>query len=179
TAKSDYLSRTWLDNFIKSYVERDLNQLFHQNFSTPLVRNFWQVKSPKIYIRDSGLLHRLAGIMNMDELKGNILIGASWEGYAIEQIAQIKQEALSMFFYRTHNGAELDLVLVKKNKVYATVEIKTSSAAMPPRGFYESNEYLKPAKSFVITPSGDPFPDKNGTLHCSLKHFLLSELPKI
>ncbi|MFT4094590.1 MAG: AAA family ATPase, partial [Niabella sp.] len=41
TAKSDYLSRTWLDNFIKSYVERDLNQLFHQNFSTPLVRNFW------------------------------------------------------------------------------------------------------------------------------------------
>lgn len=232
TAKTDALSRNWLDNFIKSYVERDLNQLFHITFSTPLVRNFWQmlaynngavlnaenyaralavtnptvhkyldylegaylirrlhpwfanvnkrlVKSPKIYIRDSGLLHRLAGITDMDELKGNVLIGASWEGYVIEQIAQAKPETLSMFFYRTHNGAEVDLVLIKKNKPCAVIEIKTSAAATPSRGFYECQGDLKPAKSFIISPAGETYPDNKGSIHCSLKHFILTELSKI
>lgn len=231
TAKSDGLSKNWLDNFIKSYVERDLSQLYHINFSTQLVRNFWQmlaynnggilnaenyaralavtnptinkyidylegaylirrlhpwhanankrlVKSPKIYIRDSGLLHRLAGITNMEELRGNMLIGASWEGYVIEQISQAKPETLGIYFYRTHNGAEIDLVLVKKNKVCASIEIKVNRVA-PSRGFYESNADLKPIKSYVLFPYGETYPDKNNTLYCSLSHFLLEELPKL
>lgn len=231
-AKTETMGRKWLENFIKSYVERDLTQLFHTTFSTSLVRRFWQmlaynngeilnaedyaralavtnptvhryldylegaylvrrlhpwftnvnkrlVKSPKIYIRDSGLLHCLAGIKDMDELKGNVLIGASWEGYAIEQIAQAKPETLSIFFYRTHNGAEVDLVLVKKNKPFAIIEIKTSAAAVPSRGFYESQADLKPAKSFIVFPAGEAYPDSKGSMHCSLKHFLLTELPDL
>ncbi|WP_346236466.1 ATP-binding protein [Niabella insulamsoli] len=232
TAKTDKLSRSWLDNFIKSYIERDLNQLFHINLTASLIRNFWHmlsynnsailnaedyaralsvtnptvhryldylegaylirrlhpwfvnvnkrlVKSPKIYIRDCGLLHRLAGIETMDELRGNTLIGASWEGYVIEQISQALPANFSMFFYRTHNGAEVDLVLVKKNKVQAAIEIKVSAQAQVTRGFYESTDVLKPAKKFVLSPYGDAYPGKDKTIHCSLKHFLAEELPKI
>ncbi|SDD57499.1 ATP-binding protein [Niabella drilacis] len=232
TAKTEVQSRNWLDHFIKSYIERDLNQFFHVNLSTTLVRNFWQmlaynnsgvlnaenfaralgvtnptvnryldylegaylvrklqpwfanvnkrlVKSPKVYIRDSGLLHRLAQIHTMDELRGNVLIGASWEGYAIEQIIQVLPPALSPFFYRTHNGAELDLLLVKKNKPYVAIEIKVSASAQPSRGFYESIDTLNPAKRFVIAPYGEAYPGRQASIHCGLKHFLEQELPKI
>jgi len=232
TAKTETQSRSWLDHFIKSYIERDLNQFFHVTLSTSLVRNFWQmlaynnggvlnaenfaralgvtnptvnryldylegaylvrrlqpwfanvnkrlVKSPKVYIRDSGLLHRLAQINTMDELRGNVLIGASWEGYVIEQIIQMLPPALSPFFYRTHNGAELDLLLVKKNKPHAAIEIKVSPSAQPSRGFYESIDTLKPPRRFVIAPYGEAYPGKNGSIHCGLRHFIMQELQKI
>lgn len=232
TARTDAQCHNWLDHFIKSYIERDLNQFFHVSLSASLVRNFWHmlaynngailnaenfsralgvtnptvaryldylegaylvrklhpwfanvnkrlVKSPKIYIRDSGLLHSLAQVNTMDELRGNILIGASWEGYVIEQIIQVLPPALSPFFYRTHNGAEMDLVLVKKNRPYAAIEIKVSASAQPSRGFYESIDTLKPEKSFIIAPYGDAYPGRQGSIHCGLKHFIEQELPKI
>ncbi|MCX6162286.1 MAG: DUF4143 domain-containing protein, partial [Ignavibacteriae bacterium] len=67
------------------------------------------VKSPKIYIRDSGMLHRLSGIKDFKCLQGNVMIGSSWEGYAIEQIDQLKNEDISLYYYRTHKGTEADI----------------------------------------------------------------------
>ena len=71
------------------------------------------VKSPKIYIRDSGILHHLTGITDFEQLQGNVIIGHSWEGYVIEQIKQRIDDEVDLYFYRTHNGTECDLVLVR------------------------------------------------------------------
>jgi len=71
------------------------------------------VKSPKIYIRDTGIVHRLLNIPDYDSLLGHPGVGGSWEGYVIEQVYQRKHEDLEMFYYRTQAGAECDLVLVK------------------------------------------------------------------
>ncbi len=231
TPRNDASSREWLDNFIKSYIERDLNLLFGVSLSNSLIRNFWSmlsfnnsniwnaehytralgvtaptinryldylegaylirrlptwsvninrrlVKSPKVYIRDSGLLHRLANIHSMNELRGNTLIGSSWEGYVIEQIAQILPAGLSMFYYRTHDGAEVDLVLVKQNKVAVAIEIKTSKSAVPSKGFYESIKILNPKKSYILNPNGEAYLMRKDVLNCSLIYFLQNELPK-
>jgi uncharacterized protein len=232
TAANYVKAKQWLDNFIKSYIERDLNQLFHIELSTSLIKNFWRmlannnsgiwnsesyaralsvtgpttnryldylegaylvrrlypwynnankrlVKSPKVYIRDSGLLHRLADVESVDTLSGNVLIGASWEGYVIEQIIQVLPNKYLPFFYRTQDGAEVDLLLVKGNKVHIAIEIKLHANASPKRGFYESIKVLQPKHSFVLSMDSDYYPTKENVYFCNLKYFLTDLLPKI
>ena len=81
-------------------------------------------KSPKIYIRDSGLLHSLLGLTNLDDLLNNVHVGASWEGFVIEQIINHSSDDLRFYFYRTHQGAECDLLIEKNGRVKAIFEIK-------------------------------------------------------
>jgi uncharacterized protein len=136
------------------------------------------VKSPKIYIKDSGILHALLSISTFDELTLNPAIGQSWEGYVIEQIMYHKNRDVDLYFYRTHSGTEIDLVLVKGNKPIASIEIKYSNAPKPTKGFYIGIEDLQTTQNFIITPNSDSYPSKNA-LVCNLMEFLRDYLPRI
>ncbi len=109
-------------------------------------------KSPKVYVRDSGLLHQLNRIRSADELPLNLMVGASWEGYVIEQIYQLKPKHLDLYYYRTHQGAECDLILVDGIKPVAAVEIKYSNSPSLSKGFYNVLEDLKIDRAYVIVP---------------------------
>lgn len=134
------------------------------------------VKMPKIYIRDSGIMHALNKIGSMDELYGSIHAGASWEGFVIEQL-RLTRGACDLHFYRTHNGAEADIVLVKGGKPLACIEIKLSTSPQVSRGFYEVIDDLKTKKNYVIMPSGDSFPMKNEIWCHSLVDFIGHVMP--
>jgi len=114
------------------------------------------VKSPKIYIRDSGILHYLAGIINFQDLHGNVLIGNSWEGHVVEQVKQTVPGEFDLYYYRTHNGSESDLVVVHGNEPVACIEIEYTAAPELSKGFQISIEDLGTDKNFIITPSPRP-----------------------
>jgi predicted AAA+ superfamily ATPase len=136
------------------------------------------VKAHKIYFRDSGLLHSMHGISSLDELTGHIICGSSWEGFVIQQIIQFLPNYVSAYFYRTHHGAESDLVLVKGNKPIVSIEIKLNNAPTISKGFYQSIDDLKTNYNFVITPESDTYKNKNITI-CSLFNFIQKFLPKV
>ena len=137
------------------------------------------VKAPKIYMRDSGILHTLIRIQDMDDLFGNLHIGLSWEGFVIEQIRQLKSPTIDLYFYRTHQGTEADLVLVKGNKPIACIEIKLSTSPQVSKGFLQSIIDLKTTRNFIITPSGDDYLTKDKINICNLSAFLKKQLMKI
>ncbi|OGO96418.1 MAG: ATPase [Coxiella sp. RIFCSPHIGHO2_12_FULL_44_14] len=117
------------------------------------------VKSPKTYIRDSGFLHALLGIKNMTELLGHPVIGASWEGFVMENLLAVAPEHTRASFYRTAAGAEVDLVLeLGGQRGIWAIEIKRGLTAKPERGFYHAIEDLKPTKAFVVYSGNDRFP---------------------
>lgn len=200
-AENDEFSMIWRDNFIKTYVERDLPQLGFQipalqlrrflimcahnqsqilnlsklgssmGLTHPTIRKYIDifeqtfivrslppfeinvkkrlVKSPKIYLRDSGLLHQLLGIKNMDALFSHPVFGSSWEGFVIEQILSVVD--VPAYFYRTATGDEMDLVLDIHGKIIA-IECNASAAPQVTKGFYNAIEVLKPVKTFVVAP---------------------------
>ena len=116
------------------------------------------VKSPKIYLRDSGMLHYLSGITSYDALLGNILLGNSWEGFVLGQIAAVLQSDDEMYYYRTQDGAEIDLLIRRNNRWLAAAEIKFSSASSLNKGTYIAMEDLGVEKLSVITPESDTYP---------------------
>lgn len=116
------------------------------------------VKSPKTYIRDSGLLHALLNIETVDELLGHPVAGPSWEGFVIENLLSVS-DRVQPCFYRTAAGAEIDLVLeFGGRKGTWAVEIKRSLNAKPKRGFYNALEDIKPKRAFVVHGGTDQFP---------------------
>ena len=118
-------------------------------FSTNIGKRL--VKSPKIYVRDSGVVHALLGIANYNELSGHPIIGNSFEGFVIENILSILPERTRISFYRTSAGSEIDLLLeMPNNKGLWAVEVKLSSSAKPTKGFYLAVNDLKPDKAFVV-----------------------------
>jgi predicted AAA+ superfamily ATPase len=137
------------------------------------------VKSPKIYIRDTGILHRLLNISSFEHLQGHPGIGASWEGYVIEQIYQVLPDELDMFFYRTQAGAECDLVLVRGIRPLACIEIKLSNSPSVSRGFVSCVEDLQPLYKYIITPGSDSFVTSHGVSVVNLVNFISHELSKI
>ena len=137
------------------------------------------VKAPKVFIRDSGMLHSLAGIRSVDGLYDKLLIGQSFEGYAIEQIRQVAPSTLSLYYYRTHQGSECDLVLVRGFEPVAAVEIKYSAAPSLSRGNTVALEDLNTKQNFIITPESDDYPLKEKIRVCSLPTFLSKYLPKL
>jgi hypothetical protein len=137
------------------------------------------IKSPKLYLRDSGVLHRLCHFEDIEDLKSNVIVGNSWEGYVIEQINSSKPEHLRMYYYRTHDGAETDVVLEKGNKVVACIEIKYSNAPMLSKGFYISLQDLKCKTGFVITPASENYLNGQGIRICSVVDFLKKYLPEL
>jgi predicted AAA+ superfamily ATPase len=108
------------------------------------------VKSPKLYLRDSGLLHALLGIESGDELFGHPGFGASWEGYVVEQ-AITAAAGFSASFYRTSDGTELDLVLERGRRRIA-IEAKASSAPTVGRGFWNALDDLEIDEAWVVAP---------------------------
>lgn len=137
------------------------------------------VKQPKIYIRDSGILHSMIGIHGYDHLLGHVSIGASWEGYVIEQIRRVAGGNWKFYFYRTHKGAESDLVLITPDGKKICIEIKRSASGTVSRGFYETLSDLQPDHRFVIIPDGDAYPKEQNIWVCSLDEFLKAQLPAI
>ena len=127
-------------------------QPYHANVGKRLV------KSPKVYIRDSGLLHALLNIPARDALLGHPVVGASWEGFVIENLINAAPAFTVPGFYRTSGGAEIDLLLELPGGERWAVEVKRSRAAKPARGFYEACEDLKPAKRFVVHAGQERFP---------------------
>lgn len=223
-APDNSLWRQWLDNFIKTYIERDL-PMMGLNVNPIILRNLWImiahchgnvinyanisrslelssttikkylnflenaflirqlqpyhvnvkkriVKSPKLFIRDSGILHNLLNINNITELEGNPMKGNSWEGFAVEQIMQMINESYQAYFYRTHQGAECDLVLTKSAKVVYAIEIKYSSSPKLTQGNLISFTDIDAKFNFVITPDTEDYLINKNVRVCSLQVFL-------
>jgi predicted AAA+ superfamily ATPase len=114
------------------------------------------VKSPKIYLKDSGVLHSLLSISSLDQLFGHPSSGASWEGFVIEQIVTCLPEEWKWYYYRTHAGAEMDLVLLPPQGKPIGVEIKMSKSPVLSRGFHEALRDLDCKAGFCIY-SGDEY----------------------
>lgn len=222
----------WLQDFIRSYIERDLAYLFGAELVPVLLRNFWSmlahthgniwnseifarslgvtaptvlryfgfleggymvrklppwfvnakkrlVKSPKVYIRDTGILHSLLNISTQDELLGHPGVGASWEGYVIEQISQRIGSGIELFFYRTLAGAECDLILVRGIEPIACIEIKLSNSPSITKGFISSTEDLNPKYKYIITPESDRYTTSYGVIVTNLNDFIENDLTKI
>lgn len=120
------------------------------------------VKSPKIYFCDTGLLHYLLNIRDWQGLLGHPALGASWEAYVINQVAFHLPDGWEMFFYRTHDGSEVDLVLASGGVARVAVEIKFNQMPTVSRGFITVQQDLKTERAFVICPIQTAFPLKNG-----------------
>ena len=109
------------------------------------------VKSPKIYVRDSGLLHALLGLASVRDLQGHPVAGASWEGFVVEQVAAHLPAGAQLGCYRTAAGAEIALV-IEHRSLKIGVEIKFSSAPKPSRGFWQALEDLQITCAYVVAP---------------------------
>lgn len=223
------LSQKWMENFVSTYLNRDLlqlglsaspttirnlwsmmaylnGQLFNAtnlanslDVTTPTVKRYidfleeafllkslhpfsWNmkkrlVKSPKIYLTDTGILHYLTGITDFNSLAGNPIIGSSWESFVVNQLMALKKNQIELYFYRTHQGTEVDLVFTKGLKVVATAEIKYSNSPQLSKGNYLAFEDLKAPVNFVITPSSDDYLFRQDIRICSLKTFISTYLP--
>ncbi len=119
------------------------------------------VKSPKVYLRDSGVLHALLGIATVQDLQGHPVAGASWEGFVVEQVAAALPADAQLSFYRTAAGAELDLV-VERGARRIGIEIKFSSSPKPAKGFWQSLTDLQIDRAFVIAPVARRYPLDKG-----------------
>lgn len=116
------------------------------------------VKSPKTYIRDSGLLHALLGISNFNELSGNPVVGESWEGFVIENLINAAPPRTLSSYYRTSAGAEIDLILEFPSNETWAIEIKRSLSTKVSRGFHTAREDIQPDKTFVVYGGNERYP---------------------
>ena len=209
-AANDRISLDWREDFIRTYLERDVPQ-FGSRIPAETLRRFWTmlahhqagmhnaatlaqglgvdgktvaryldllvdlllvrrlspwhrnvgkrlVKSPKVFVRDSGLVHALLGLGNKEQLLGHPVVGPSWESFVLETLLVLAPRGTEANFYRTAAGAEIDLVLTLPGGKLWAVEIKRSSAPKLERGFHLACADLKPAKRFVVYPGADRFP---------------------
>jgi uncharacterized protein len=230
-ASSEKQSRTWLDNFIKTYIERDLPML-GLSASHLMIRRLWEmlawqngnllnataignslglsnhsirryidflegafmvrslepfaanikkriVKSPKIFISDTGLLHRLLRINSYDELLGMPVLGASFEAYVLQQILAEKSTDLEVFFYRTHAGTEIDFVLAKAMKPVACIEVKYSSAPKISKSLMIGIEDLKTSNNYIVVPDSELFNKTHHITVCGINGFIKHILPAL
>ena len=135
-------------------------------------------KTPKIYFRDSGFYHAVARFRDREELYSSPALGASWEGYVIEQIHQVAGKSCDYFFYRTQNGAEVDLLLINRRAERICIEIKYANAPSVSKGFYNSIEDLQPHYRYVITPESETYLLSGNIKVISIADFLNEELQK-
>ncbi|RLE24171.1 MAG: ATPase [Acidobacteria bacterium] len=221
-ASSDKSSFVWRENFIRTFLERDIPQLgFHipartlQRLWTMLAHNQGQllnssklgeslgvshttirkyidllsqtfmvrilepyevnikkrlIKSPKVYIRDSGILHALLSIESLEELFGHPVFGSSWEGFALENILSYYKQ-YSPYFYRTSSKTEIDLILTKGTKRIA-VEFKASKSPSLSKGFYQALKDLEIKQAWVIAPVEESYQLRKGINISNIKDFL-------
>lgn len=232
-ARSDDARFEWTDNFVRTFVERDLNMLFGTSFSPQVMFRLWRMlahhhggawnaqsiakaldmspttvnryvdflegafmlrrlapyhantrkrlsKTPKVYVRDSGLLHYLLDINRAADLLSHPSVGHSWEGHVIEQIIALLPRTIQPFYYRTHDGAEMDLLLVKGVAPIASIEVKLTLSPTVTRGMRESIKELDTAQNFIITPQDSPsYPIADDIRVVGLREFVTTLLPKL
>jgi hypothetical protein len=212
-AADDAWSLRWRQDFIRTYLERDVPQL-GPRIPAETLRRFWTmlahqqasllnaaalarslgvdgktvakyidlmvdlllvrrlrpwyqdvgkrlVKSPKLYVRDSGLTHALLGLEDYDTLLSHPAVGGSWEGFVVENVLNTVPPGTAAYFYRTSAGAEVDLVLDLPGQERWVIEIKRSTAPRIDKGFYHAYEDLKPDAAFVVYPGDECYPIKN------------------
>jgi predicted AAA+ superfamily ATPase len=129
---------------------------FHGNLGKRLV------KSPKLYVRDSGIVHALLGVPDYNALAGHPVVGASWEGFVIENILSTTPASTNASFYRTSAGAEIDLLLEFPGGKRWAIEIKRGLSPRPEKGFHFAREDLKPERSFVVYSGKERYPLMEG-----------------
>lgn len=213
-ALSDAASLRWRQDFIRTYLEREIPQ-FAPRISPLILRRLWTmlahqqggllnsaqlarnlgtsaktinhylellealflirrlppyhvnikkrlIKSPKLYLRDSGLVHALLGIGNQEALLSHPIIGGSWEGFVIEQLLIMAQPTAEGYFYRTSGGAEIDLILEWPDGSIWAIEVKYSLQPKPSKGFYSAIEDIKPDRAFIAYPGVEQWPIAKG-----------------
>ena len=134
-----------IDLYEDAFLIRRL-QPFYINITKRLV------KTPKLFIRDSGLLHAMTGIEDMEELEAYAGKGNSWEGFVIQQIISLLKPSISPFFYRTQDGVELDLLLVKGNQPVVGIEIKYSNSPKITKGTTIASKDFNNLPVWIVTP---------------------------
>jgi len=139
-----------------------LEGLFVVRRLTPYQANLGKrlTKAPKVYLRDSGLLHALLGVTSLDALRGHPKVGPSWEGFVIERILGalgLLGERPRPFFWRTHGGAEVDLLLEMRGRLLP-IDVKLSSAPAVGRGLLECMKDLSLDAGFVVHRGDAGFP---------------------
>ncbi len=142
----------YIDILEGTFIVRRL-QPFYTNLKKRLI------KSPKIYIRDTGITHCLLGVESYNDLLGHPCHGGSYEAFIIADLLE-RLPRYQPSFYRSSGGAEVDLVLEKGNQRYA-IEIKTSPAPKVTQGFYEALKVIRPDQAFIVAPVDEPFPLKH------------------
>ena len=142
---------SYLDLFIDLLLVRRLPP-WHRNVGKRLT------KSPKVYVRDTGLLHQLLGLTDRESLLGHPIVGSSWEGFLIENILNSIGPESAACFYRTSAGAEIDLVLERPGGGPIAIEIKRSLAPKVSRGFHIGCEDVRAEHSFVLYPGEEHYP---------------------
>ena len=133
------------------------------------------VKSPKVYVRDSGLVHALLGITSLEQLAGHPVVGESWEGHVVETLVSVLPPRATPFFFRTSAGAEIDLLIEHNDGTLWAIEIKRSLSARVGRGFHIACADLKPARAFVVHAGDDRYP-MSATLEAVSVRELAAEL---
>jgi predicted AAA+ superfamily ATPase len=213
-ARTERLSYAWRQDFIQTFLQRDLPQM-GVSVSADALHRFWRmlahlqgqlfnasqlglslggashstamryldllvdtmmvrrlepflvnvgkrlVKSPKVYIRDSGLVHALLNIASLSDLQGHPVVGASWEGFVVEQVRAHLPAGAEMGFYRTAAGAELDIVVQSGNRRLG-IEVKFSAAPSVTKGFWQAIDDLKLDQTVVVAPVARRYPLKAG-----------------
>lgn len=147
--------RRYLDFLEAAYLIRRLPP-YYANVGKRLV------KSPKVYIRDSGILHGLLDLPTYDTLLRHPVLGASWEGYVLQEVMVILPASRDIFFYRTADGAEADLVITRGGVPDTLVEIKHSTAPSPSKGFHMVSADLKTRQHFIVYPLERSYPVSGG-----------------
>ena len=221
-ARSERSSRRWRENFIRTFLERDIPQLGFR-IPAPTLRKVWQmcahnqgqllnssqlgsslgvshttfrsyidllsetfmlrvlppyaanlgkrlVKSPKVYLRDTGILHALLAIDTFEDLMGHPILGQSWETFAMETIIA-SFPGWESYFYRTASGVEIDLVLVRGSRKIA-FEFKVSAAPTLTKGFWTGLEDLNIERAWIIAPVKESYP-----IHDKVSVSPLGEIP--
>lgn len=219
-AADDALAMDWLENLVRTYLERDIPQM---GFRVPAarLRRLWTmlahlqgetinysklaanlevdaktvsnyidiltglllvrrlepwhanvkkrlVKSPRYYVRDSGILHRLLGINNYDALLSNPVLGKSWEGFVVENIHSVMPSRAETYFYRTAAGAEVDLVIKMPSSEVWAVEIKYGVAPKPGKHYSQTCDDVGATHKYILYGGSDEFPVGNDVKIISL-----------
>ncbi|MBY5952350.1 MAG: ATP-binding protein [Cyclobacteriaceae bacterium] len=162
-------ARTYLDILQDFFMIRQL-QPYSGNTKKRLI------KSPKIYIRDSGLLHSLLSIHSFDQLLGHPILGASWEGFVAENILNSISNQWKASYYRSSNQSEIDLILEKGNQEIWAVEIKRSVYPTLSSGFHRACEDIGATRKMVVYSGNEQFYLKEKTEVVGLKDFLMEIL---
>lgn len=158
-----HAARRYLDTMSGAFMVRQLQPWF-ENVGKRIV------KSPKVYVRDSGLLHALLGIPDLGALQGHPKLGASWEGFVIEQILARVGER-NAYFWATHSRAELDLMVLAKGKRWG-FEIKYQDAPVMTKSLHIALKDLKLERAWIVYPGRESYPVHERVRVCPLKEVL-------